>query len=185
MPSAEKAWMMFVDGENFTIRAEERARRLNVSLKVFARFYEKSVCFWSKHHMHLRGDEWSSPAHLISRAERYYYYTSVQGDTVKVDEIRDLLKKHHFSPVVIKKIGDRSKGVDISLTKDLLVHAFQDNYDVAVLVTGDGDYVPVVEELKRMGKHVIVSFFGKEDALSPELWRSSDQYQNIDYVIKP
>ena len=44
----------------------------------------------------------------------------------------------------------RAKGVDIALTKDLLSHAFLDNYDAVVLVAGDGDYVPVVEELKRL-----------------------------------
>jgi len=28
-----------------------------------------------------------------------------------------------------------------ALTKDMLSHAFRDNYEVAVLVAGDGDYV--------------------------------------------
>src|SRR4051794_12186407 len=45
-----------------------------------------------------------------------------------------------------------AKGVDISLTKDMLVQAFLGNYDIAVLVAADGDYLPVVEEVKRLGK---------------------------------
>jgi uncharacterized LabA/DUF88 family protein len=43
----------------------------------------------------------------------------------------------------------KSKGVDITLTKDLLVNAFQDNYDVAVLIAGDGRDEGV--ELSRRG----------------------------------
>ena len=33
---------------------------------------------------------------------------------------------------------------------------FEDHYDVAVLIAGDGDYVPLVEEVKSLGKVVYV-----------------------------
>ena len=44
----------------------------------------------------------------------------------------------------------------------MLSHAFRDNYEVAVLVAGDGDYVPVVQEVQRLGKIVFVWFFENE-----------------------
>jgi len=31
----------------------------------------------------------------------------------------------------------------------MLSHAFLDHYEVACLVTGDADYIPLVEEVKR------------------------------------
>ena len=65
----------------------------------------------------------------------------------------------------MRKVG---KGVDISLAKDLLSHAFLDNYDYAILYSGDGDYVPLVEEVKRIGKNVMVCFFDT-DCLNKEL----------------
>jgi len=34
--------------------------------------------------------------------------------------------------------------VDIALTKDLLSNAFLDNYDVALLASGDAGYIPVI-----------------------------------------
>jgi uncharacterized LabA/DUF88 family protein len=74
-----------------------------------------------------------------------------------------------------------SKGVDIALAKDLLSNAFRDNYDVAVVVAGDGDYVPLVEEVKRLGKIVYVAFFrGKELGLNPELRIASDVFWPLD-----
>ena len=33
------------------------------------------------------------------------------------------------------------KGIDILLTTDFLPHSFKNNYDVAILVVGDSDYV--------------------------------------------
>jgi hypothetical protein len=38
----------------------------------------------------------------------------------------------------------------------LLVNAFHQNDGVAVIIARDGDYVPVIEELKRMGRTVYV-----------------------------
>jgi uncharacterized LabA/DUF88 family protein len=56
-----------------------------------------------------------------------------------------------------------------------------DNYDVACLVAGDGDYVPLVEEVKRLGKVVYVAFFrGEGLGLSPELRLASDMFLEMD-----
>ena len=33
-------------------------------------------------------------------------------------------------------------------------------YEAAVLVAGDGDYQPLVEEVQRLGKRVHLAFFG-------------------------
>ncbi len=46
------------------------------------------------------------------------------------------------------------KGVDVKLASHMLVFAFDNQYDVAVLVSGDGDFAPVVEEVQRLGKVV-------------------------------
>ena len=62
-----------------------------------------------------------------------------------------------------------------ALTKDMLSHAFRDNYEVAVLVAGDGDYVPVVQEVQRLGKIVFVWFFENE-GLNPKLKLAADHF---------
>lgn len=54
------------------------------------------------------------------------------------------------------------KGVDIQLATDMLTHGFKDNYDVAVLVAGDNDFVGALQAVKDNGKHVEVALFGKE-----------------------
>jgi uncharacterized LabA/DUF88 family protein len=54
------------------------------------------------------------------------------------------------------------KGVDIQLATDMITHSFKNNYDVAVLVAGDNDYVGALQSVKDNGKHVEVALFGKE-----------------------
>jgi len=39
------------------------------------------------------------------------------------------------------------KGVDVRIAVDMLVHAYRDNYDTAILVTGDGDFTAVADEV--------------------------------------
>ncbi|MGI9074506.1 MAG: NYN domain-containing protein [Bryobacteraceae bacterium] len=82
---------------------------------------------------------------------RSTYYTSICGDLDKIRELEEKIWNVGMQPCVFKKTcrEEKAKGVDIALTKDMLVHAFLDNFDIAVLVTGDGDYVPLVEEVKH------------------------------------
>lgn len=47
------------------------------------------------------------------------------------------------------------KGVDAALVTDLLSLAWQRAYDVAVLVTGDADYIPAVEYVQSQGLKII------------------------------
>jgi len=55
--------------------------------------------------------------------------------------------------------GEREKGVDVRLATDMLVHAAWNNYDVAILVSGDADFEPVVRRVRDLGKKVYISFF--------------------------
>ncbi len=51
------------------------------------------------------------------------------------------------------------KGIDIMLATDLLHFAWNNLYDVAILVSGDGDFAYALQAAKNMGKHVEVAYF--------------------------
>jgi uncharacterized LabA/DUF88 family protein len=65
------------------------------------------------------------------------------------------------------------KGVDIMLATDFLYYAWQDFYDVGILVSGDGDFAYALQNAKNMGKYVQVVAF--ESNQSPELWQLADE----------
>jgi uncharacterized LabA/DUF88 family protein len=43
------------------------------------------------------------------------------------------------------------KGVDVKIATDMVAMAYQGEYDVAILVSGDGDLAPAVREVRRIG----------------------------------
>lgn len=51
------------------------------------------------------------------------------------------------------------KGVDTLLATDMVSMAFLNHYDIAFLVSGDGDLAPAVDAVKAAGKQIIVAAF--------------------------
>lgn len=56
------------------------------------------------------------------------------------------------------------KGVDVAIAVESLSLAMTDAYDCALIVSGDGDYVELVEAIKRQGKHVESAMFRNQSA---------------------
>jgi uncharacterized LabA/DUF88 family protein len=77
-----------------------------------------------------------------------------------------------------KKKTRRQKKVDVQLAVDMLSNAFSNNYDNAILVSGDLDFVPAVEEIFRLGKRVIVA--AHSSSCAQELKDVADQFYPID-----
>lgn len=174
--------MLFVDGENFTFRAQEFARQKHLMLET-GRYYSPNTFVWLPNWNARRSlIPPMAPVSIESSAMRAHYYTSVVGDDRRIKSIEQSLWENGFQAEVFKKQKQqtKSKGVDIALATDFLSNAFLNNYDVAVLIAGDADYIPMVAEVKRLGKLVYVVFFhGKDSGLSLDLHLASDQFLNI------
>jgi hypothetical protein len=63
----------------------------------------------------------------------------------------------------LKKIDEeyKQKGVDGLIAIDMLSKAYEDHYDIAILITGDEDFHPIVRSVKDTGKRVFGVFFDK------------------------
>ncbi len=70
------------------------------------------------------------------------------------------------------------KGIDIASAVDILSLGFHKAYDVAVLVSGDGDFIRAIEVIKSMGLRVEVAMF--RNALNPDLKRIADRFIALD-----
>lgn len=179
-----RRWMLFVDGENLTIRAQKFATENGLVL-------EEGQCFLQNVFVWLPGIRATTnileaaPLGVQETAIRAHYYTSVSGDDMKLQLVRQRLWDIGFSPEVFKKTrqDEKAKGVDIALCRDLLGHAYRNGYDVAVLVAGDGDYVPLVEEVRRAGKVVYLGFFSAA-GLSTDLRLASDGFFSLDQFFR-
>jgi uncharacterized LabA/DUF88 family protein len=160
--------MVFVDGENFTIRygkmlgVDKPARHVRLEPNIFLWSNYLNKCLYNN-----------------CEVVRKYFYTAVQGDEKRRAEIEDKLIEYGIeAPRVFKKTKQRgSKRVDISLATDMLTHAHRKNYDVAVLVAGDEDYVPLVEAVMAEGRRVVLWFV--QGGLSPALRKKVDHFGDL------
>jgi uncharacterized LabA/DUF88 family protein len=111
---------------------------------------------------------------------RIYYYNVLQDQAQwpegyrEQQEFFDILRK---TPYLEVRLGGTKvaqgvaveKGIDIMLATDLLYFAWNDCYDVALLVSGDSDFAYALQAVKNMGKHVEVAYFergGSKDLLN-------------------
>jgi uncharacterized LabA/DUF88 family protein len=92
--------------------------------------------------------------------------------------------------VVVREVNygeeGQQKEVDVSIATELVTGALRDMYDVAILVSGDRDFVPAVERVRSEGKRVEVAFFGDaalpgaRSSFSHYLQRAADRVHNMD-----
>ncbi|MFH1662328.1 MAG: NYN domain-containing protein [Chloroflexota bacterium] len=127
------------------------------------------------------------------RLVRIYYYNARVGLKEEPERYKD--QKKYFAgveaiPYTELRLGrlvynnwpgtpPYEKGVDIQLATDMITHSFKNNYDVAVLIAGDNDFVGALQAVKDNGKNVEVALFGKERT-SMQLRNVADKVVTID-----
>lgn len=84
--------------------------------------------------------------------------------------------------VVSKPVRERLDGsvkanMDIEITLEIL--SMSPNLQEIVLVSGDGDFVALVDWLSKLGKRVVIIGLGK-GSTSVELIRACDEYMNLE-----
>lgn len=156
---------VFIDGSNLYHALKSNFRRSDLNFAEFA----KRLC----------GSR---------RLFRTYYYNVLQDPTQRPDTYReqqeflDILRK---TPYLEVRLGSTKlaqgvaveKGIDVMLATDLLYFAWNDFYDVAVLVSGDSDFAYALQAVKNMGKHVEVAYF--ESGVSKDLLNVADNWHPL------
>jgi len=120
---------------------------------------------------------------------RVYYYDAVPNifdiktmpdkpdPTKAFEEMQDLLEKQekYLEKIRMLDLFDvrlgklawnakgetRQKGVDSLIAIDMITKAYQNQYDEAVLVAGDSDFLEIVKAVKSIGPRVTGAYFEK------------------------
>ncbi len=153
--------MIFIDGNNLYHSLKHVAGRTNLDFREFSN--------------RLVGER-----HLM----RIYYYNAPlnrEDDEEKFKMQQSFFDSLDSVPYLTKKFGRLEKrlvkqnlpdgtffsaptyvekGVDTFIVIDMLSHAYKDNFDTAILVSGDEDFAILVENVKDLGKHVEVANLG-------------------------
>ena len=110
---------------------------------------------------------------------RAYAYTGLDPENENQRKFIDFLGKNGYKPVIkdIRKFGDgRMKAnLDIELVVDLFRLA--DRMDIAVIVSGDGDFAPAIKALQDKGVRCEVISF--KPNTSSDLVAVADEFMDI------
>jgi uncharacterized protein (TIGR00288 family) len=80
---------------------------------------------------------------------------------------------------LVKKGGTYiEKGIDVYIAVDMIQMAYENRYDIAILISGDGDLAQAVSVAKNRGKHVINACF--DSCRSQHLLQVCDDYIKFD-----
>ena len=171
--------MLFVDGENLTMRYQETVSAGRTPRKSVE--HRPDTFVWSSR---VTQTQYSGLPNLA----RVHYYTSVTGDYDKVEETRLALSRLSFAsestqsrhtaqlvPVVFKKPKKsvKTRNVDIQIVIDVMRYAFSGAVDRIYLASGDGDYLPLIAEVMRKGTQVELLAF--QSGLNPALQSAVDR----------
>jgi len=71
------------------------------------------------------------------------------------------------------------KEVDVSLAVEMMEHALMNHFDVAIVVSGDRDYIPVIQKVQAAGKRVEVASYEEFISDDKELLMTADVYHKL------
>lgn len=129
--------------------------------------------------------------------DRISFYQTVVGDDKKLNKAREEICKIRYGYRVDKYIlGDgslyprifkkgkkesKTKSVDINISVDMLRNIMNGVGDIIFLLSGDGDYLPLIEEVGRHGKQVWLGAFSS--GLNPSLRYAADEFIDLDPIF--
>lgn len=112
-----------------------------------------------------------------------YVFDGTMGDdedsAARTRKFHDYLRYNGFRVIERNSIeGREQKEVDVAMACEMVVHALKDNYDVAIVISGDRDFVPALQHVQAAGKIVELAAF--RTSASEELRRTADKYIELE-----
>ncbi|MDO8516968.1 MAG: NYN domain-containing protein [Nanoarchaeota archaeon] len=118
---------------------------------------------------------------IASDENRYWKHQKFLAELGKIPGFKVVLctlRKHKNKDGTF---GFDVKGDDIYLANDMLVGAYENLYDTAILVSGDEDFVPIINTLKRLNKKTENAFFMSTS--SKKLRKFCDKATNLSIIL--
>ena len=161
--SAPPRVAIFIDGSNLYHSLEENCGRYDLNFHAFSQKLCKGRPLFRVYYYNLLRDAERNPQ---AYQDQQKFLTALYNTPYL--EVR-------LGGSKMRGVVTVEKGVDVMIATDLLRFAWEDRYDLAILVSGDGDFAYAVQAVKDVGKHVEVAAFPAN--LSWELVNVSDDRQ--------
>ena len=187
MPALKRV-MLFIDVQNLLMACISHTPKLFYNLKDLVDLLVKlvpdrelvDVCLYSG----VAEPIPSSPDDQARYDKQLGFYAKVRGEY----GYRAFVKKTKMQSEVCKNCGHtwavpKHKGIDVALATDVMLYGLTDQYDVAIIVSGDSDFATVINKMRdrRPSLRIEVAQFGW--VLGNELRESASMVHLLDEHI--
>lgn len=178
--------ILLVDGENLVFRYQEMLKDSSLVPKD-NNIFEKDIFVWNQEIQNI----------FEVDIFRVNYFSSVVGDDTKIKNVKDTLSKINYTPYgnyyrgcqlhpcIYKKEkqSNKSRLVDINIAVEAMRIAYSDSIDVICIISGDGDFLELYQDIMKRGKQVCVASLSS--GLNPAIPHSVDRFMPLDkYFFK-
>ena len=164
---------IFIDGNNLY----HSLKRINVSDISF----QSLVNELTKGRILVNVFYYIAPLDIKYNEEKYWKHQKFMDSLKEIPRFNVVLCTLRRYKKENKSIGFEVKGDDVYLANDLLVGAYENLYDTAILVSGDEDFIPVVKTAQRLKKMVENLYFSSSS--SKKLRKTCDSSINFRSII--
>lgn len=138
---------IYIDGSNLYHKLKD------LSIPSTSRFGYKELCSWlardrivvsSRYYIGVvRAKENDEKGQRLRREQqKLFSHLTKEGLTIKRGYLMSAGGVYH------------EKGVDVQIAVDMLIGAYEDMYDTAILISSDTDLIPAIGKIKYMGKGI-------------------------------
>jgi uncharacterized LabA/DUF88 family protein len=139
---------IFIDGSNFYHGLKSQFGNTHID------FYKLSQALCGSTRMLIRTYYYNAPVNKDDDEEMYKHQQRFFANLDRTPYLTKRLGRlEHRDDHVIEK------GVDIFLAVDMLKYGYNNSYDVAILISSDGDFSEAINAVKDLGKHVEYAHF--------------------------
>jgi len=164
--------VIFIDGSNFY----HILKRLFPQQKPNNFNFEKFVNYLSKDKELIKTYYYNAPLDITNDKEKYIKQQQFFDKIKRIPKFNFVLCRMQ-KRIINGKVIYEVKEDDIHLAVDMIRLAYKDYYNLAILISSDGDFVPVVQAVREINKKV--ENIGFENKFSYHLKHSCNGFRKL------
>ena len=166
--------MIFIDGSNLYYNFKD----LGIKRVDFRKFLQLLV----KDKLLISTFYYNAPLDISINSKKYWGQQKFFNELRKIPDFKVILCKLRKHKRKNENFVFDVKGDDVHLAVDLVSGAYENLYDVAIIVSGDEDFVPAIKKVQKLGKRVINAYF--KSSSSASLKKTCDDSIYMNNLIK-
>ncbi len=144
--------MVFIDGSNLYHSLKDiKIKKIN---------FKKLLSYLSENKLLISTFYYNASLDISVNQEKYWDQQKFFNFLRKIPDFNVVLcrmRKHKNNKK--EKLNFDVKGDDVYLAVDLVSGAYENLYDIAIIVSGDEDFVPAIQKAQKLGKKVVNAYF--------------------------